>query len=39
MYVPVYRSGAPLTNAKERFDALRGFVYSIPCHRSDERDS
>lgn len=28
MYVPVYRSGAPLTNAKERFDALRGFVYS-----------
>jgi hypothetical protein len=26
MYVPVYRSGA-LTNAKERFDALRGFVY------------
>ncbi len=28
MYVPVYRSGAPLTNEKERFDALRGFVYS-----------
>ena len=28
MYVPVYRSGAQLTNAKERFDALRGFVYS-----------
>lgn len=28
MYVPVYRSGVPLTNEKERFDALRGFVYS-----------
>src|SRR3989344_200477 len=28
MYVPVYRSGQPLTNENERFDALRGFVYS-----------
>lgn len=28
MYVPVYRTGQPLTNEKERFDALHGFVYS-----------
>lgn len=28
MYAPVYHSGVPLTNKKERLDALRGFVYS-----------
>ncbi|MBX9754625.1 MAG: CHASE domain-containing protein [Pseudomonadaceae bacterium] len=28
MYVPVYRSGLPLSNEKERLEALRGFVYS-----------
>ena len=28
MYVPVYRTGQPLSNPTERMQALRGFVYS-----------
>lgn len=28
MYVPVYRQGAPLETAAQRWQALRGFVYS-----------
>ena len=28
MYVPVYRPGAPLNSSAERWEALRGFVYS-----------